>query len=166
MALKFPNKILQIEDGFVSYLSSPTPAVTGNNTLYDIICDQTYDNTGSNYDTTTGIYTASATGFRIISGAVTFYDSGSNPEMTYDIILNGSNYSSIIKRGVTVANQQTTIFTFSKVLWMNSGETLGLQVRMSGAGSDNVQIYAQTPKSGAGGYSLATYFSGSFLPHV
>jgi len=47
---------------FSAYLNSTVSDVTGDGTLYNIIFNSTLVNTGSNYDTGTGVFTAPVTG--------------------------------------------------------------------------------------------------------
>ena len=49
---------------FSAYLSPASiPNVTGDGTLYTIICDTEIEDRGGNYDHSTGIFTAPVTGF-------------------------------------------------------------------------------------------------------
>lgn len=56
---------------FSAYLSTTATDVTGDGTAYTIIFDSTYSNTGTVYNTSTGVFTAPATGiycFNIVLG--------------------------------------------------------------------------------------------------
>lgn len=164
MALNYPREFLNSTDLFVAYLSAPTGAVTGNNTPYNIICDSVYANLGGNYDTTTGIYTAPTNGIRLVAAEITCFDTGANPSLDYELGIYGTAADFILEKSRTAANQQTLILSKKFPVYMLAGETIGLRIKMNGAGSDNVQLYGQVPKSGAGSYALATVFSVFTLP--
>jgi hypothetical protein len=145
-------------DYFSAYLSSPLTNVTGDNSFIDILFDTTLTNTG-NYSTTTGIYTAPATGIYCFQCNVNFLG-GDSLTTAYRIYWDGSVYSNINTSTFAnaIVNMGEMAFSASITIPMNIGE--GMKIACIAFGTNkNVTIYGGTPL-GQGTYAYASAFSG------
>lgn len=141
-------------DAFSAYKSSPTNNATGDGTLFTIVCD-TALTSSANYNTSTGVYTAPATGIYLFTKTICF-NGADNLVTQYICYWNGSAFNvRSFQQEVPLSNPGTYIFSDCIIIPMTSGDTMGIQALASG-GSKDVQIYGSVPTGGA----TTTLFSG------
>lgn len=161
MAYKLPPIIFQAEDYFVCYLSNPQGSVTGNGTVYPIICDGIIENKLGNYNSTTGVFTCSLTGLYALSMNMSLNNgAGGSPIYSVQAFFNGSVFSFCAYGDQLIANSVTVIFSKEVIIPMTVGDTMAITIKIDGIGANSFDIYGQTPQSGLGSYSLSTVFSG------
>ncbi len=127
----------------LAYRSSVTAAVTGNGTVYTVIFDTITSNAGSNYNNTTGIFTAPVDGNYNVMGNVGFRGFGTSTSFT----------SYIVSTSNTLPCQSNAAFNIglSAIIWCPFKGTLRLSA------SDTIRIQAV----GAGGTLTNTIFGGA-----
>jgi len=145
-----------LQPSFHAYLSSSTGAVTGDGTVYTVICGTEDFDKGSDYNNGTGIFTAPVDGtYAFEFDVLTVYVSGHNEFaqiITTSDATFGANYCSpdLIDTG-DVYGDHMSIITH-----MDAADTAYFSVRLSG-GAKNVTV-----SNPVGGIRL-TYVSGSLL---
>lgn len=161
MAYREPKLIFQAEDYFVSYVSTPQGNVTGNGVIYPIICDGVIENFLGNYDSTTGVYTASLDGFYSFTASVGLDNGASGfPGGPCSLFFDGSVFSYCGKQEQYSANANVIIFSKEILIPMSAGDTMSISTMVNGAGVNNFTVWGQQPQPGIGNISLATVFSG------
>jgi len=113
-----------------AYVNTTVPNVTGDGTVHVVVCDTTFVNIGSCYDTTTGIFTAPITGkyqYNVsvalqgvtaanTSGYVLCMVGGGGRQLTLENI--GATYDII--NGVGVISQSNIVFLSAGIqMWFN-----------------------------------------------
>lgn len=134
---------------FQAYLTSTTNYATGS-TANVVIFDTAISNVGSAYDTTTGIFTAPATGFYSFS-ATLFYVTGVGS--TQFLTAYTGSIQSLRLSQLTVASAITSV---SWYMPMTSGDTVKIQPFADGTG--NFQLVGAALSSSA--FNSASTFSG------
>lgn len=134
-----------ISEFFTAYLSADTGNVTGDGTYYPIICDTFLGASNANYNTTTGNYTAPATGTymvtKTVSGTGTFAANTS-----FNTYWNGS--VTLFKSYDIPPSTATTgniVISASIVIPMTAGDTIGIAIDVDGSGAKNVLVDGGVP---------------------
>jgi hypothetical protein len=124
-------------------LSVDTGAVTGNNTIYQIVFDNVIYDTNGNYNNGTGVYTASVAGVYAVSAFVTA--NNIQPNMYLEgcyISLNGVN--EIMEQEnpyPTIYNylaQQSNFWNLSSQFYLNIGDQLTVSLNIAGNATPKV----------------------------
>jgi hypothetical protein len=143
---------------FVAYLDTTASNVTGNNTIYTVIPNNTIVDINSDYNPATGVFTAPANGVYAFTGAWAL--SGVNSANTTGWL--GFYYNSSIRYFTSLqnfANARDALDRYngshSIVLRMSAGDTLVMQINIGGSGSANVSMSAADP--------YFTYFMGGIM---
>jgi len=143
---------------FVSYMGANQVNVTGDGTDFFPICSTVLLNTGANYDSTTGIYTAPTTGAYLFTYSIAVDNlSGANTEMNAYISLSsaitaGGRY--LINPGSVRTSTNQYFISGSGIVYMNAGDTARPGVQVSG-GAKTITIQGEA--------TYATSFSGVSL---
>jgi len=140
----------RVQPAFSAYLSSPVTNVTGDSTLYTVICDTALFDQNSNYNTGTGLFTAPVTGRYQFNISAYWTSVGAGFASQY-ITINSTLYN-VILVGPGAAISAQFCFSGSMLLPMTAGDTASLQVRGSGI----TKIMGINGAAGGGG----TFFSG------
>jgi hypothetical protein len=127
---------------FVSaYVSAQIPNVTGNSTTYDIVFDTELADYTSNYNNTTGVFTAPLTGkYLIVTNVKIGVPSGVT---TYTAQIATSSYLFRIFRGDTDSVRDgsgTYTCSGSAIVNLNAGQIARVQIFVSGLGADTVDV--------------------------
>lgn len=127
---------------FMANVSTPQANVTGDGTVYTVICDHVTGQLGSNYNNATGVFTAPRTGYYLLTFQLTLVNVGaahtsliasitvSSPSM---VSQNTYNAFSISEGGVLA-------ISFGNVFFMNSGATATCTAQVSN-GAKTVEVY-------------------------
>jgi hypothetical protein len=133
------------QPAFLANLSASANNVTGDGTTYVIVFDVERFDQGSNFDTTTGIFTAPITGRYQISFVVALGQLGvANTDM--DVQINSSNLTNIqaFRINPTAIVQATeNSFPGSLLIDMDAADTVKIQVTVSG-GTKIVDVVGTT----------------------
>lgn len=142
---------------FSANLSAPTGNVTGDGTLYGpILFDEVLINTGGGYDPSTGLFTAQINGVHCFQQTVCFLG-GDATTNSYITSWSGSGFGvRAFQMSPVITGTDTVVLSASISFPMNAGDTLGVQVLVSGT-TQNIEIYGATPPTGI---STCSLFSG------
>lgn len=125
---------------FSAYLSTSPTNVTGDGTIYTIICDTVLFDQTSNYNNSTGTFTAPVTGKYLFAFGISCTPLSSNQTIGHGFIsTSGITYDCFELNyfaAQVVANDFIT-GEFSVLTKMTAGDTANLQLRVEG-GSKNV----------------------------
>ena len=142
---------------FNAYLSVTQTNTTGAGTAYPVIFDTVINQNGTDYDDTTGIFTAPVTGNYLFTSTVAY--SGAIAEIAFGINLTGNAYGNLVSE-VGVANAfGNQIMNSSTIVPMTAGDTIGI-VAYGFGGTDTLSILGGAPSSGL---SVTSTFSGILL---
>lgn len=145
------------QPAFLAYKSATTNNVTGNNTLYTVICNTEVYDQGSNYNNSTGTFTAPVTGRYHFCAYVRLEEVGATSTTTsFRITTSNRTYFLTTDGG---GNSETAGNRFqvggSIYADMDASDTATIGVQVSGKGVDSVDVEGQS--------TLVTYFSGSLI---
>lgn len=144
------------QPAFLAYNSASDLNVTGAGTAYTIICNTEVYDQASNYDNTTGIFTAAVAGVHLFCGTVALTGiTAANDGSGLTLITTGR---SIVLADFEVPNFAMTVCGLqgSTMTYMNVGDTAKLSVASVGEAGDVVDVVG-------GGSPYNTYFSGCLL---
>ena len=135
---------------FLAYLSSQQNNKTGNGTQYTIPFDTEVFDQGSNFNNTTGTFTAPTTGKYTFSTACLVTGATVATDYTIRVVTSNRTY-----RGasfILVANASDQQVSFSVTADMDANDTATVTIAVSGQGADTVDVFGTS--------SPITYFSG------
>jgi len=120
---------------FSAYLNTPVEGVTGNGTVYTVICNTVITDLGSNYNSATGVFTAPTTGYYLFNVLIqlgnlnTAFTSG-----TVSLVTTSRTYTSYLGN---VGNYCATTNILSNsqcfVALMSATDTATVQISVSGS---------------------------------
>lgn len=120
---------------FSALLSTNIEGVTGNGTIYTVICDTVMVDTGSNYNNTTGVFTAPTTGYYLFNVLIelgnlnTLFTAG-----TVSLVTTARTYTSYLGN---VGNYDSSTGTLSNaqcfLALMSATDTATVQISVSGS---------------------------------
>lgn len=128
---------------FLAVVSATQSNVTGNGTLYTIINDTAVQNIGSNYNTGTGLFTASAAGTYFFTATVNMGGlNAAHVGGSFFFILNGATFyvgqtGSPVNQGDPAGDLS---WVASNTLPLSAGDTVGVVLGVSG-GAKVVSIF-------------------------
>lgn len=128
--------LLPNQPKFVAYTTAGPGNVTGDGTLYTVIYDTARINTGSYYDTTTGIFTAPLTGTYMFSCLVSLTNIGVGHTKGGGLfVIAGSRSESMVAYGTNLAlaanSDNNIFFSGGTVTYLVAGDTVKMTVLAS-----------------------------------
>jgi hypothetical protein len=138
---------------FDAYLGSGVTDVTGDGTVYTVIFDTELTDIGSNYDNTTGIFTAPVTGKYFFTSSVQATGIGAHTSAQILIVTTPKSFQGMLINPAASAGGQLNIIG-SCVVSLTASDTVKITVTFSGS-TKTVDI--------AGSSSPTTYFSGYLI---
>jgi hypothetical protein len=150
-----------VNSSFSAYLSTTQTNATGNNVYYPVICDQTYANNNSNYNTTTGVYTAPATGMYNFCGTVSIQNFLTAGGFGYALctifnVTQNIHYSLFLIGPGAASSIGELMLAGAVLIKANQNDQIALDIQVSG-GTQTIDVV------GSSSPYLRTEFSGKFL---
>lgn len=138
---------------FMANVSATQNNVTGDGTVYTVIFDTVDGQLGTNYNHTTGVFTAPRTGYYFLSFQVTLTNIGvAHTNCALHLTISSpSNVTQDNLNPVPIISNGSIAFNIANTYFMNSGATAICTVEVDN-GAKTVNVYGQ-----AGG---GTYFTG------
>jgi len=141
--------------GFFAYKTAQSDDATGDSTEVDIVCDATERNTGGNYSTSTGLYTADRNAMHEFFATIRFngITSSHNYAFAYLLRSDGVLFTGVFYNAYQAAAQGVTLVVACATrMYLTAGQTVKVVAQVSG-GSKVVDVAGDTA-------SRRTYFSG------
>jgi hypothetical protein len=137
------------------YKSSASANVTGDGTVYTLVCDTMIYDARANYNSSTGVWTAGVTGKYTFNCLIELTNIGAS-HTALDVILTTTNrtYYLDVSNPFNMQNGGALVRSYSAVCDMNAGDTATLTLFVAG-GAKTVGVY------GAAAPDSRTYFSGT-----
>jgi len=130
---------------FRAYLSASAMDVTGNGTRYDIICNVEQFDVGSDYNATTGVFTAPSDGKYVLGGVFTGDNDASATEIEIFLNVNAGTYWRVFTGAwdnLVIPSTDYCALPFSLLLDLDSSDTVAFSVEESGGGGDTCDVWA------------------------
>lgn len=125
---------------FSAYMSADAVDVTGDNTDYTIICDVAIVNQGSNYNTTTGEFTAPNTANYNFSFNALAESAGNFNSSNWFLKVNGSSANQFFAGSLPSTNSFSSIYA-SSVLSLNAGDVVTWTFSANSTAGKDVNIF-------------------------
>jgi len=138
---------------FSAYLSTNPSNVTGDGTVYTVICDTKFFDQGTNYNTSTGTFTAPATGKYIFSGSLLATNGGISATGLFLLAVTGISYTLDYSAIFTAA--LTRSFSGTVIVALTAGNTAQITFQATGSTKTTSLIGGNGP--------VDTYFCGALL---
>lgn len=142
--------------GFSAYKSSQSSNVTGDGTQYFFVCDTELFDEGSDYDNTTGIYTAPSDGKYMFGAGVQLSGMASQKYTVLLALIDSNNVDYRFARTEGENEAGETVYNGSIFIELSSGETVKPYVTVSG-GSKIIEVDGAADP-------IETYFWGYRVP--
>jgi len=145
------------QPAFLAYKSANSDNVTGNNTLYTVICNTEVYDQGSNYNNTTGTFTAPVTGRYHFCAYVRMEEVGATATTTSLLVTTSNRTYFVRTEGGGNSETVNNRLQIGGCIYadMDASDTVTIAVRVNGKASDSVDVEGQS--------TLVTYFSGSLI---
>lgn len=145
------ERTMPTQPAFLAFNTATDTNVTGNGTVYTVICNSEVYDQNSDYNNATGVFTASVTGRYFLKGRVTLVGITAATGFTIQIITSNRTYTQVNNRTTGSGN---ITFEISDLCDMDATDTATITISSSGEGADNDDVL--------GDASLAyTVFSGN-----
>jgi hypothetical protein len=136
-------RTLPHQSSFLAYLSTPVLNVTGDNTAYYIICDSEVWDLNSDYDNTTGIFTAPIDGTYIVSANVYAENFNASHTHRYPRFIASNRVLPIGGCGISSGmNTGKNSWSFTGAIDMEQADTLKLYFRVAGS-TKTIDVYGE-----------------------
>jgi hypothetical protein len=131
-----------VQPAFLAFKTATSANVTGANALYTIIFDSEVFDQNSNYDPTTGIFTAPKTGRYFLSACVRYSGTPTNSSGILRIATTAAIYESnrincanVYDSGISGVTVEATVFAD-----MTVGDTASVTLQVAGSGASDVAV--------------------------
>lgn len=123
---------------FNAYLSGNVNNVTGDTTVYTVAWNSTVYNVGSCFNTSTGVFTAPATGTYLFTGTIYSYtfNNSSQVQSNIDLVTTSTTYYLYAMNPYAMAGNATLVLPFSITVNMSSGNTASITWTVVGNSKD------------------------------
>ena len=140
---------------FSAYLSTDQNSVTGDGTLYTIVCDTAVVNQGAYYNTGTGVFTAPIAGNYFFTATTLFVAPNASGTVSFinTIVASSPAYTFEGRMDVATSSNTNIAVTATNIIPLALGATVTLKALASG-GAKTTNIVSVT------GSTVRTYFSG------
>ena len=145
-----------VQPKFSAYLNPTVTNVTGDNTAYTIIFDNTFFDTTSSFNTGTGVYTFPATGTYLMTAGISVQNiSATHLSGTSQIVTTARNYRIANVSWFAVSTSGATYYVVgSAIVDATAGDTASVVITVNGA-SKTINIEGSTgPVTRFQGYKL------------
>lgn len=134
-AINYPS-----QPAFLAYLSSQATNVTGNNTIYTVLCDTEVIDQGGNYVPGTGIFTAPVTGLYNFTCGITVSSLGAATLMNLFLSTTTQSFFLWSINPATIASGGIATFSQNTFAQMTAGNTVTMRIQVNGIGADTADI--------------------------
>lgn len=139
---------------FLARKTASTLNVTGNNTVYTYICDGEIYDVGSNYNSTTGTFTAPVTGKYDFTSCCYVTGITLATSIQGQVVTSNRSYRLVTRSFAATTGDQGTNMAVDGAD-MDAGDTATVTVVVGGIGADTADVYGDTSSE------LFTWFSGA-----
>lgn len=150
-----------VQPAFHAYVNATISNVTGNNTPYTVVFNtETFDQ-NSNYDNTTGVYTAAITGRYMFSYTLWLTGFVNHGQFSTQLVTTSLTYTTANFQPnavLTVSGDQQQIHTASLLVAMTAGDTASVRINVrDGTGTKVIDVGggANDPRTNFSGYLVA-----------
>lgn len=142
---------------FFAYVASTITNVTGNSTVYTIVYDSERFDYGSNFNTTTGIFTAPVTGIYRFEWGTQLLQLGTANFLQHLFVTTAETYSTGYLDAGGIDSSGTLVTPSCSILAdMTAADTARVQIQVNGTGADTADV-------GGNSGTMVTWFSGSLV---
>lgn len=152
-----PNNTNTSQPCFNAYLSADATNATGDNSAYTVIFNTEINDQASNYDNTTGVFTAPVTGNYLFNTTIIFGNIG--VQTGFLINLTGSAYGIVPIELGRINFGTNQVMSGTAIVHMTAGDTMSVVVYGFGS-TKTVSIGGGAPASGL---TATSTFSGVLL---
>jgi len=152
--------VMPLQPFFQAYNNTTRSNETGDGTTYTVICNKEVEDNESNYDTTTGVFTAPVAGRYLFFAAVLQTNLGAGHNLsTMNFVRSGNgiqygNINSGVVRTANAGESNTYSMTGTMIYHLNASDTVGLST-YAGGSTKTVGVFAGSANTFFGGMLIS-----------